>query len=155
MADGLLVEVIKILGSAVVGGGATYFWKHILPERRRQRDLVERLESELLSAAHDLQKRLYNFIELKGWVYIGAQERQKDLVPSTLYRVGQYLAYSEIWRRHRGVLRKVHPKKADDVFSKMGEISKGFSSDRDFSSQKLRLFTDDQGIFGESLIQRK
>ena len=119
MANELLVEVAKILVSAIVGGGATYYWKYTLPQQQSQKQLVERLESELLFAAHGLQKRFYNFLVLGGWVYIDFEDPKFDLIPSPIYRIGQYLAYAEIWRHNREVLRKIRGKRADAVLDKI------------------------------------
>ncbi len=114
---------------------------------------LDRLVLGLLSATHDLQQRLYNFVGRYGYVYIDAENPKDNLTPSTLYRVGQYLAWVVIWKNNQAAAESVLGPKADEIFSKMGEISQGFSSDKAFHSQILRIFRDVQTELGEYLVE--
>jgi hypothetical protein len=77
-------------------------------QRREQADKASRLEQvmsryrdPLLSAAFDLQSRIFNVVVGNFWVYIrsGNQEDQTYAINSTLFVIAQYLAWAEALRR--------------------------------------------------------
>jgi len=164
------IELIVAIISAIVALIASGFtilgqirlaqFEAELEEKREQRlkkqeaeAILSRYREPLINAAHELQGRLFNILQLKFLIkfYLNGNEREKQYaVENTLYVIAQYFGWTEIIRR-------------DVQFLDLGEIetTKQLSKLQDhicnlfLDSQLgnvLRIFRGDQRAIGENMI---
>jgi hypothetical protein len=132
-----------------------------LEQRRERADKASRLEQvmgryrdPLLSAAFDLQSRIYNVVVGDFWDYIrsGDQEDQSYAVKSTLFVIAQYLAWAESLRRGVQFLDLGDLKRNQDLVSRLEALRSTFATDSRFGPA-FRIFRVDQRAIGELMLE--
>jgi hypothetical protein len=118
-------------------------------------EVLTRYREPLVAVSYDLQRRLYNILArsfLRVYLKPG-NEREDEAVESTLYRVGQYLGWTEILRRdiHFLKFREAHETRA--VAELQAEIGHTFASDG--YGHDFMLWQDEQRAIGELMIVRE
>lgn len=132
-----------------------------LQQRRDQASKAERLEDvvshyrdPLLSAAFELQSRIYNFV-LRGFAgYLrGGDEGEKSYaVSSTLFVIGQYLAWTEALRRGVQFLDLGDVERSRELADRLEDIRAAFSTDT-FLHGPFRIFRSEQRAIGELMLE--
>jgi hypothetical protein len=126
-------------------------------EREAEAETVlERYRVPLVSAAFDLQERLDNIIDRKR-VFLAAYGRRggprhDDAIKSTLYRVAQWFAWTEILRRDIQLLRFREPAERRAVTELFGDVARTFASDR--YGADFMVWYEEQRAIGERMIER-
>ena len=117
-------------------------------------EVLSRYRQPLTSAAFDLQSRLRNILANR-FLYNHAREdgeRRLDAIHSTLFRLAQYFAWTEILRQEVQFLDLREPEKTRSVSDLQREIAHAFASD-DFGKEFM-LWIDEQRGIGEMMISR-
>jgi hypothetical protein len=159
-----VVALLSILLSAKAARSTAALQERLHDEselRRKQADKAELLEQvvaryrdPIMSAAFELQSRIYNLIVEGFWGYIanGPPEDQDYAVRSTLFVVAQYFAWVEAIRRGVQFLDLGDLKRNQDLASRLEAIRHGFASDRRFGPA-FRVFRVDQRAIGELMLE--
>jgi hypothetical protein len=98
------------VGSILSAGIAVYgqVWSHRHSDRREAERILTRYREPLVSAAFDLQSRLFNILEQHFLLnYLGQradEHRRKVALESTLYWFAQYFCWREILRQDTSFL---------------------------------------------------
>jgi hypothetical protein len=100
-------------------------------DKKRQQRLAEQAELRryralLLGAADDLGHRINNIRNQGFLVYLRADNRRDIALRSTLYRLGQYFTWTEIYREY---LRLNPGRDSGPVPKTLGRITAAFASD--------------------------
>jgi hypothetical protein len=162
--DGVIVGGIIGASAAIVGAGVTPvvagYVERGNERRRRVQTQAEKLEGvlslyrdPLSHAAFDLQGRLFNIVRgsfLDRFLVHGNAEERAYAETSTLWRVAQYLGWSEIVRREIQFLDLGDVARTKELTSLQTEVRRALQSDRDPSA--FRLFVDEQRAIGEIMI---
>jgi hypothetical protein len=116
--------------------------------------VLSRYRQPLTSAAYDLQSRLRNILanNFVGNYAKGESERQLDAIHSTLFRLAQYFAWTEILRQEIQFLDLREPEKTRSVSELQRGIARAFASD-DYGKEFM-LWIDEQRGIGEMMISR-
>lgn len=131
-----------------------------LEQRRERADKASRLEQvvssyrdPLLTAAFDLQSRIFNVVVGDFWVYIrsGDQEDQAYAIKSTLFVIAQYLAWAEALRRGVQFLDLGDLKRNQDLVGRLEAIRSAFATDSRFGP-RFRVFRVHQRAIGELML---
>jgi hypothetical protein len=132
-----------------------------IQERRDQISKAERLEEvvsryrdPLLSAAFELQSRIYNLVRLgfTGYILHGDDDEKNYAVKSTLFVIAQYLAWSEALRRGVQFLDLGDIERSRELASRLEEIRSAFSTDTKFQGP-FRIFRTEQRAIGELMLE--
>jgi hypothetical protein len=124
-------------------------------EREAEADQVlSRYRQPLTSAAFDLQSRLRNILanNFLGNYAGNEVERKLDAIHSTLFRLAQYFAWTEILRQESQFLDLREPEKTRSVSELQRGIAWTFASD-DYGKEFM-LWIDEQRGIGEMMISR-
>lgn len=156
MTVAVVIALIAALGSLAV----TLFKSYLdAREKKRERLLVEQAELRryralLLSAADDLGNRIDNIRNQGFLVYLDQIDRRYLALNSTLFRLGQYFAWVEIYR---GYLRFNPARDTGTVSTALDEITFAFASDvvgRESSlDDQLMLWREEQLAIGHLMRQ--
>jgi hypothetical protein len=132
-----------------------------LEQRREQADKALRLEQvmsryrdPLLSAAFDLQSRIFNILVGSFWVYIrdDDHEDQAYAIKSTIFVIAQYLAWAEALRRGVQFLDLGDLKRNQDLVDRLEAIRSTFATDSRFG-RPFRIFRVHQRAIGELMLE--
>jgi hypothetical protein len=139
---------------AVVGGLVTLLapdFKRRRDQRRDAKELEARYRRSLFTAANDLQSRLYNIAEQDFLVYWHQDRFYAET--STLWLIGQYLGWVEIFRREAAlVLSGV--RRGNELLGRIDDISGIFATDRrEYGA--LRVFRARQSAIAEVMISEE
>ena len=117
-------------------------------------DVLRRYRRPLAAAAYDLQRRLFNIIDLDFLEAYATRrnERKDDAIESTLYRIAQYFAWTEILRRDVQFLEFGKLQETREVAELQAKIGHKFATD-DLPRQFM-LWHDEQRAIGELMIDR-
>jgi hypothetical protein len=133
-----------------------------LEERRARSDREARLEQvmsryrdPLLSAAFDLQARIYNLIGRDYWQEVGSddEEDRSYAVKSTLFVIAQYLAWTEALRRGAQFLDLGELKRNRDLGERLEVIRSALATDRHRFGPQFRIFRNHQRAIGEIMLE--
>lgn len=163
--DGVIVGGIIGASAAIVGAGVTPVVAGIMERgnerRRHDQTRAEKLEEVLAlyreplsHAAFDLQGRFFNIARvafLERFLVHGDAEERAYAESSTLWRVAQYLGWTEIVRREIQFLDLGDVEKTKTLTRLQKAVRQAFQSDRD-PSRAFRLFADEQRAIGELMI---
>jgi hypothetical protein len=122
-------------------------------DRRRERAarselLIARYSEPLARAAYDLQSRLYNILRLS---FLQTYYKPKSYAEiSTLWLIGQYLAWVEILRREVQVLDVGDSRRTAELQLRLFTVTDAFASDA--SDRSLAIFRQDQRAIGEIMV---
>jgi hypothetical protein len=132
-----------------------------LQQRRDETSKVERLEvvvshyrDPLLSAAFELQSRIYNFVlrGFSGYLRGGDEGERIYAVNSTLFVVAQYLAWAEALRRGVQFLDLGDVARSRELADRLENIRAAFSSDTNLHGP-FRIFRTEQRAIGELMLE--
>ncbi len=114
-------------------------------------DVLTKYRDPLAAAAFDLQSRLYNILELDFLgLWGGTHPRAQDALRTTLFRLAQYFAWTEILRRNIQFLSFPEAASTQHVTRLQAEIAKCFLSHK--GGEALMIWSDEQRAIGERMI---
>jgi hypothetical protein len=150
----LLTAIASLVGVLAVG---FFQLRAARSEREAEAEKVlGRYRRPLAAAAYDLQRRLFNIIDpdpgFLGAYMTRRNEREIDAVESTLYRIAQYLAWTEILRRDIQFLDFREPEETRAVAELQAKIAHKFATDE--LPREFMLWQDEQRAIGELMIVR-
>jgi hypothetical protein len=149
-----LVGALATVLVAVIGGLVTLYapeFKRSLDQGREAKELEARYRRSLFTAANDLQSRLYNIAELEFLRGFWNEDRFYAET-STLWLIGQYLGWVEIFRREAGlVLSGVS--RGNELLRLIDEIGAIFATDE--YGRALRVFRSHQSAIAEVMISEE
>lgn len=123
----------------------------LLDRDLRAEEVLTRYREPLAAAAFDLQSRLYNILRLGFFDKFGdGHPRSEDALRTTLFRLAQYFAWTEILRRDIQFLSFPEDHETRRVAELQSEILKGFLIDS--HGPKLMIWADEQRAIGEQMI---
>ena len=127
-------------------------WKDRSDRRRaqvaRSEHLLARYSEPLARAAFDMQSRLYNILRMN---FLQAfYTRQHYAETSTLWLIGQYLAWVEILRREVQVLDVGDSRQTAELQRRLFAVTDAFASDA--GDQRFMVFRQDQRAIGEIMV---
>jgi hypothetical protein len=127
-------------------------WKDRSDRRRaqvaRSELLIARYSEPLARAAFDLQSRLYNILRMN---FLQAfYTRKLYAETSTLWLIGQYLAWVEILRREVQVLDVGDSRQTADLQRRLFAVTDAFASDA--GDERFMIFRQDQRAIGEIMV---
>jgi hypothetical protein len=120
----------------------------------RLEDVVSHYRDPLLSAAFELQSRIYNLV-LRGFAgYLrGGDDGEKIYaVNSTLFVIAQYLAWTEALRRGVQFLDLGDVERSRDLAGRLENIRGAFSTDTSLQGP-FRIFRSEQRAIGELMLE--
>lgn len=147
-----LIGALATLSVAVVGGLVTLYapdFKRRRDQRREAEELEARYRSSLLTAAYDLQSRLYS-IAGQEFLRFYWNEDRFYAETSTLWLIGQYLGWVEIFRRDAG-LALGGDKRGDRLLALLAQIQAIFATDAPELGY-MRVFRSHQSAIAEVMI---
>jgi hypothetical protein len=159
-----VVALLSILLSAKAARSAAALQARLNDEselRRKQADKAEQLElvvarykDPIMSAAFELQSRIYNLVVdgFSRYISNGNPEDRDYAVRSTVFVVAQYLAWAEALRRGVQFLDLGDLKRNQDLASRLEAIRHAFASDRTMGPA-FRIFRVDQRAIGELMLE--
>jgi len=158
----VIVALVAATTSLVVAvlnavAGHRYRLSEAAAEREAEAEKVlDRYRGPLVSAAFDLQERLDNIInpQRRFLAAYGTKRspRREDAVLSTLYRVAQYLCWTEIVRREIQFLNFRDPAQRRAVTGIFAEVGRTFGDDR--YGPAFMVWFEEQRAIGERMIER-
>ncbi len=163
-----MTAIASLLVALVGGAWLLYRQKHIAEfehelrtqEARSERELeaekvLTRYREPLVAASYDLQRRLYNIIDLRFLEVFMTRKnaRREEAVDSTLYRIAQYFGWTEILRRDIQFLKFREAEVTRAVAKLQAEIAHKFASDS--YGHTFMLWQDEQRAIGELMIARE
>ncbi len=114
-------------------------------------EVLARYREPLAAAAFDLQSRLYNILRLDFFAKFGGDHpRGEEALRTTLFRLAQYLGWTEILRRDIQFLSFPEAEDTQRVTGLQSDISKRLLTDEDGSA--LMIWSDEQRAIGELMI---
>jgi hypothetical protein len=121
----------------------------------RLNEILSRYRDPLLSAAFELQSRIYNFVRggLSGYLRNGDPDEQSYTVNSTLFFIAQYLAWVEAVRRGVQFLDLGDVERNREFVDRLEAIRSTFSSDTRFTGS-FRIFRAEQRAVGELMLEQ-
>jgi hypothetical protein len=132
-----------------------------LQQRRDQASKAARLEEvvghyrdPLLSAAFELQSRIYNLVlrGFAGYLRVGDEDEKSYAVNSTLFVIAQYLAWTEALRRGVQFLDLGDVERSRELADRLENIRAAFSTDTDLHGP-FRIFRNEQRAIGELMLE--
>ena len=122
-----------------------------LQAERDAEKVLMRYREPLAAAAFDLQSRLYNILELDFLEKFGGDHAQADeALRTTLFRLAQYLGWTEILRRDIQFLSFPEAEDTQRVAGLQSDIAKRLLTDED--GLALMIWSDEQRAIGELMI---
>jgi len=121
----------------------------------RLEEVVGRYRDPLLSAAFELQSRIYNFVlrGFTGYLRVGDEDEKSYAVNSTLFVIAQYLAWTEALRRGVQFLDLGDVERSRELADRLENIRSAFSSDTDLHGP-FRIFRNEQRAIGELMLEQ-
>jgi hypothetical protein len=123
--------------------------------KREAEAVLDRYREPLAGAAFDLQSRLWNILDnyfLDEYAKPG-NERRVEAVGTTLYRIAQYFAWTEMLRRDIQFLQFSDKPKTKKVAELQVEVADKFNTDGYPGERQLMIWKDAQRAIGELMIQ--
>lgn len=158
MSTDLIVATIGAIALLITSAFTVIYgpaWKDRSDLRRaqatRSEHLLSRYSEPLARAAFDLQSRLYNILRLD---FLQGYYKRRDYAEiSTLWLIGQFLAWNEILRREVQVLNVGDSRRTAQLQGRLFEIVDTFASDsRSIIDQRFGIFKHDQRAIGEIMV---
>ena len=117
----------------------------------RGEEVLTRYRQPLAAAAFDLQSRLYNILRLDFFGKFGGDhERSEEAFRTTLFRLAQYLGWTEILRRDIQFLSFPEDEDTRRVAHLQSEIAKCLLT-HEYGAE-LMVWSDEQRAIGEEMI---
>jgi hypothetical protein len=162
MGDALVAAVVAGVVSLLVSFGKMA-WDARQKQREQRlaaRERLDRFRVPLLAAVDDLGRRLDNIRNDGFLVYIGVPDRQHVALQSTLFRLAQYLGWTEIVYGYSDRLRFESDKATRAVTDTLGDIGWILAADEfdrtdegDLTTSQLMLWREEQRAIGELMRQ--
>lgn len=161
METAVLVALIASLGSVFVAIGNIYWTAH---QTRTERHAAVQAELDLyreplLSAVDQVGNRL-DIIRNEDFFFYLETDRREHALLSTLFRLAQYFAWTEILYGRSGHLHFAADGNTRAVSQTLELITSTFADDRydrieprDFTSSQLAIWREEQRAIGELMIQ--
>jgi hypothetical protein len=125
--------------------------KALLEREERAEEVLKRYREPLAAAAFDLQSRLYNILCLDFFAMFGGDHERCEIAESTtLFRLAQYLGWTEILRRDIQFLSFPEADDTRRVVELQWAITRRLSSSLDHHG--LMVWADEQRAIGERMI---
>lgn len=120
----------------------------------RLEEVIGRYRDPLLSAAFELQTRIYNFVcgTFAGYLRSDDSAEKSYAVNSTLFVVAQYLAWAEALRRGVQFLDLGDVERNRELVSRLEAIRRTFATDTRFTGP-FRIFRVEQRAIGELMLE--
>jgi hypothetical protein len=129
--------------------------QHALDRQEASEDLIRRYREPLVLAAFDLQARICNIVQDDFFArhLASADLREQEYARvSTLYRVADYLGWTEILRRGLQFLDLGDDRRTRELAGYLARVSRTFS-DTTQHGGAFRLFRDEQRALGEVMLE--
>jgi hypothetical protein len=154
----VVVAIVALVGAALSGAIAVYgqLRSSSLANRRDAEAVLAKYREPLVSAAYELQGRLYNILALKFLprYYLKGDDAQKDYaLQNTLYVVGQYFCWTEILRREIQFLSFSDSERTRRVSDRQHEVVQAFQSDDRKLGGPFLIWRGEQRAIGELMIE--
>jgi hypothetical protein len=151
----IIIAVVALAGS--VFSAAVVVWGQLLTQRRADRKIsaetLEKYREPLVSAAYDLQSRIFNMLR-QGFVEIYVRrdqwERREIALSSTLYVFAQFFGWREILRQEVQLLKFERQAETREISALLSDITNAFSSD--LFGPRFLLWKPEQRALGEMMI---
>jgi hypothetical protein len=146
----MTIAVIALVGSIISSILVVYAQLH--SERRRERreaqSSLQLYREPLISAAYDLQSRIYNILRRDFLVYVAEDrwDRRKLALDTTIFAFAQYFGWREILRREIRLLEF----ETQAVSRLLNDITGTFGSDE--FGRAFLMWTPEQRGIGEAMI---
>lgn len=115
--------------------------------------VLSRYREPLLAAAHNLQARLYNIVDLSflsTYLHCGDRDAERYARDYTVYVLAEYLCWAEIIRRDLRFLDLGNEERNRDLVQLLEDSQRAISSER--FPQPFRLFRGEQRAIGELMM---
>jgi hypothetical protein len=128
--------------------------RHEASKAARLEEVIGRYRDPLLSAAFELQSRIYNFVRggFAGYLQSRYPADKSYTVNSTLFVIAQYLAWAEALRRGVQFLDLGDVERNRQLVSRLEAIRGTFSTDTRFTGP-FRIFRAEQRAIGEIMLE--
>jgi hypothetical protein len=120
----------------------------------RLEEVMSRYRDPLLSAAFELQSRIYNLVRggFASYLRTGDEGEKSYTVNSTLFVIAQYLAWTEALRRGVQFLDLGDVERSRELADHLERIRATFSTDTVFRGP-FRIFRTEQRAIGEIMLE--
>jgi hypothetical protein len=162
MGDAVVAALVAGAVSLLVTFGKVA-WDARQTKRERRlaaRERLDRFRAPLLAAVDDLGRRLNNIRNDGFLAYVDIEDRRDMALKSTLFRLAQYLGWTEIIYGYADRLRFESDKATTAVTSTLGDIGWILAADEfdrtdedDFTTSQLMLWREEQRAIGELMRQ--
>ncbi len=152
MNTAIVIALIALAGS-IISTSVTVFGVSALQTRKDARKVLDLYSEPLLSAAYELQARLYNILQLRfveTYITAARADKRAVAIDSTLYVFAQFLGWREIIRREVQYLRFSRYRRTRETGRLLAEIDDAFLSS-DFGPQFMIWRVEQRGV-GERMI---
>lgn len=123
----------------------------LIDQQMNAEDVLSRYREPLAAAAFDLQSRLYNILKMDFFRKHGeGTDRSEEAIYTTLFRLAQYLGWTEILRRDVQFLNFPEATDTQHVTQLQLQISRCLLTD-DYGHDMM-IWTDQQRALGEQMI---
>ncbi len=117
-------------------------------------EILHHYSKPLTGAAFDLQSRLYNILENNFLIYLSSSdERRKQALDSTMFRVAQYFAWSEALRQGIEFLDYPDHEQAREVSNHLDKVTRLWATDK--HGQRLMIWSEAQRAIGELMLEER
>jgi hypothetical protein len=158
MDPAIIVAILALIGT-VGNASVTYYVQNKSSDRKARQEAeaaLARYRDPLVSAAFDLQSRLYNICRKDFFHKYGeGHPRHAEAVDSTLYLFGQYFAWSEILRRSIQFLDLRETDKTREVAAVQAKIVDLFADDSGALGPAFMIWRTEQRGIGEQMISNE
>lgn len=162
MSPGVVAALITA-GVSLLLSLAKIGWDERSKRAERQlaaREKLDRYRAPLLAAADDLGRCLHNIRNESFLAYLDLDDRRIPALQTTLFRLAQYLGWTEIVYGYSDRLRFERHEATKTVAMKIGEVGRILATDtldradeEDFRTSSLMLWRDEQRAIGELMRQ--
>jgi hypothetical protein len=158
MSSELTIALIALVG-AILSAGISLYGQLRAPVVTAQREadaVLARFREPLVSAAYELQGRLFNILErkfLQRYYTRGDDAQRTYAIENTLYVVAQYFGWSEILRREVQFLSFADSERTRRVAERQADIVELFQSDKKRLGRPLLFWRGEQRAIGELMIE--
>ncbi|MGH2942711.1 MAG: hypothetical protein ACRDLN_08065 [Solirubrobacteraceae bacterium] len=123
----------------------------LMEREQRAEEVLKRYREPLAAAAFDLQSRLYNILCLGFFDKFGGDHERCEIAENTtLFRLAQYLGWTEILRRDIQFLSFPEADDTRRVVELLWAVTRRLSSSVD--DQAIMVWADEQRAIGERMI---
>lgn len=146
------------IAAALVGGALSLWGQFRLASAAAGRDaeaVLARYREPLVTAAFELQGRLYNILTfrfLEKYLAHGDEAQRTYAVQNTLYVVAQYFGWSEILRREIQFLSFSDSRRSRAVADRQRRVIELFQSDDPELGRAFLIWRGEQRAIGEQMI---